>query len=70
MAQRDCLEVVQRTAAKLEVSEYYDMRASELSALGQYAMEKPHEAVSLAFRYGYAKGGRAAKAGRYSESRA
>ena len=64
------LETLQRTADKVQLSEYYTLRADAARELVLYATQDPFEAIILAFKYGYAKGGRAAKAGRYSERRA
>ena len=45
----------------------YDMRVPEMAQLSKIARENPIEAIGLAFYYGFAMGGRAAKANKYRE---
>lgn len=70
MTQANRIEVLQRTANKVQVASEYDIRAVDFGELARYAMVNPYSAVHLAYKYGYAKGGRAAKAGKYKERRA
>ena len=53
---------------KGSVPNEYDMRVPEMAQLAKIARENPIEAIGLAFYYGFAMGGRAAKANKYRES--
>lgn len=65
MARRDMLTTINHV--KGVIPNEYDMCASEMIQLSKIAKENPIEAIGLAFYYGYAMGGRAAKADKYRE---
>ena len=65
MANRNLIKTADKVTNR--VANGYGLKAVEAMQLMQLAADQPYYAVQIAFQYGYVMGGRAAKAGKYSE---
>lgn len=66
MATRSMEATINRV--KGNVPSEYDMRVTEMAQLAEIAQRNTIEALGMAFYYGFAMGGRAAKVNKYKET--